>query len=52
MTIVRAETQQKQLVDVDIDSIVQHFGVYGVLLKDNTNMSSYLAVESLKNEGS
>lgn len=33
MTTIKAETQQKHLVDVDTDSITQRFGAYGVLLK-------------------
>jgi 8-oxo-dGTP pyrophosphatase MutT (NUDIX family) len=36
MTTVKAETQQKRLVDVDSDSITQRFSAYGALLRGDT----------------
>lgn len=33
MTTIKAETQQKELVDIDIDVTTQRFGAYGVLLR-------------------
>ena len=35
MTTIKAETQQKKLVEVDTDKIVQRLSAYGVLLRDD-----------------